>query len=113
VSNPYLKLTSIYHQGLIKILVIHEIRKQRFNWKTLITQHLSTKNEPGEEAQLAPNEDEEPKRKKGKKDKVSPSSSKEVSQKDKSRMQKRPKNAYSSIKQVGPYSLVNKALKIQ
>jgi hypothetical protein len=35
--------TSMYHQGLIKILVIHEIRKQGFSWKTLITQHLSIK----------------------------------------------------------------------
>ena len=45
--------TSIYHQGLIKMLVIHEIRKQGFSWKTLITQHLSKENKPVEEAQLA------------------------------------------------------------
>jgi hypothetical protein len=85
--------TSIYHQGLIKMLVIHEIRKQRFSWKTLITQHFSTKNEPVEEAQPAPDEDEEPKKKKGKKDKVAPSSSKAVSQKDKARMRKDRKNS--------------------
>jgi len=67
--------TSIYHQGLIKMLVIHEIRKQGFSWKTLITQYLPTENEPIEEAHLAPDEDKEPKEKKGKKDKVASSSS--------------------------------------
>jgi hypothetical protein len=36
------KKTSIYHKGLIKMLVLHELRKQRISWKTLITQHLPT-----------------------------------------------------------------------
>jgi hypothetical protein len=35
--------TIIYHQCLIKMLVIHEIRKQGISWKILITQHLPTK----------------------------------------------------------------------
>ena len=42
--------TSIYHQGLIKMLVIHEIRKRGFSWKTVITQHLSPENELVEES---------------------------------------------------------------
>jgi hypothetical protein len=42
--------TNIYHQGLIKMLVLHEIRKQRISWKILITQHLPTENKPMEEA---------------------------------------------------------------
>jgi hypothetical protein len=46
--------TIICHQGLIKMLVIHEIRKQRISWKILITQHLPTENKPVEEAQLSP-----------------------------------------------------------
>jgi hypothetical protein len=93
--------TSIYHQGLIKMLVIHEIRKQGFSWKTLITQHLSTENKPVEEAQPAPDKDKESKEKKDKKDKVTPSSSRIVIQKDK------------ASKQVGPSSSVNKTLKSQ
>jgi hypothetical protein len=91
--------TSIYHQGLIKMLVIHEIRKQGFSWKTLITQHLSTENEPVEEAQPAPDKDKEPKERKGKKDKATPSSSRAV--KDK------------ASKQVRPSSSDNKTLKSQ
>jgi hypothetical protein len=105
--------TSIYHYGLIRMLVIHEIRKQRFSWKTLITQHFSTKNEPIEEARPAPDEYEEANKKKGKKYKVAPSSSKETSQKDKARMRKDRKTHDSSSKEVGPSSSVNKALKSQ
>jgi len=75
--------TSIYHQGLIKMLVIHEIRKQGFSWKTLITQHLFTENKPIEESQPSIDKDKESKEKKDKKDKVTPSSSRIVSQKDK------------------------------
>ena len=105
--------TSIYHQGRIKMLVIHEIKKQGFSWKTLITQHLSIRNEPVKEAQPALDKDKEPKKKKGKKDKIAPSSSKAVSQKDKARMQKDRRAHNSSSKQVGPSSLVNKTLKSQ
>ena len=81
------------------MLVIHEIRKQGFSWKTLITQHLSTKNEPVEVAQPTPDKDKEPKERKGKKDKSSPSSSIVVKNK--------------SSKQVRPSSLDNKTLKSQ
>jgi hypothetical protein len=88
--------TSIYHQGLIKMLVIHEIRKRGFSWKTLITQHLSPENEPVEEAQPAPDKNKEPKEKKSK---AAPSSSREV--KDK------------VGKQVRPSSSDNKTLKSQ
>jgi hypothetical protein len=78
--------------------------------------HHSTpfhKNEPVEEAQPALDKDKEPKKKKGKKDKIAPSSSKAVSQKDKARMQKDRRAHNSSSKQVGPSSLVNKTLKSQ
>jgi hypothetical protein len=93
--------TRIYHQGLIKMLVLHEIRKQRISWKILITQHLSTENKPVEEAQLAPEKYKEPQKKKGKKDKATPSSSRTVSQNEK------------SSKQAGPSSTVNKTFKSQ
>jgi hypothetical protein len=46
--------TSIYHQGLIKMLVLHEIRRQRISWKILITQHLPTENKHVEEAKSSP-----------------------------------------------------------
>jgi hypothetical protein len=105
--------TSMYHQGLIKMLVIHEIRKQGFSWKTLITQHLSTKNELVEEAQPALDEDKKPKKKRGKKDKIAPSSSKAVNQKDKARMKKDRRAHNSSSKQVGPSSSINKTFKSQ
>jgi hypothetical protein len=55
--------TSIYHQGLIKMLVIHEIRKRGFSWKTFINQKLSIKNEPVEESHPAPDKNKEPKEK--------------------------------------------------
>jgi hypothetical protein len=93
--------TSIYYQGLIKMLVLHEIRKKRISWKILITQHLSTENKPVEEAQLSPEKDKEPQKKKGKKDMATPSSSRTVSQNEK------------DSKQVGPSSTVNKTFESQ
>jgi hypothetical protein len=95
------KKTSIYYQGLIKMLVLHEIGKQRIRWKILITQHLHTENKPIEEAQLALEKDKEPQKKKGKKDKVTPSLSRTMSQNDK------------ASKQEGPSSTVNKIFKSQ
>jgi hypothetical protein len=93
--------TSIYHQGLIKMLVLHEIRKQRISWKILITQHISIEKKPVEEAHLAPEKDKESQKKKGKKDKATPSSSRIVSQNEK------------SSKQAGPSSTINKTFKVQ
>jgi hypothetical protein len=93
--------TSIYHQGLIKMLVLHEIRKQRISWKVLITQHLPTENKPVEEAQRAPKKNKEPQKKKSKKDKATPSSPRTVSQHEK------------ASKQAGPSSTVNKTFKSQ
>jgi hypothetical protein len=87
--------TSIYHQGLIKMLVLHELRKQRISWKTLITQYLPTEKNPVEEAQHAPKKNKEPQKKKGKKDKTTPPSSRAVSQHEK----------------VGSSSIVNKTFK--
>jgi hypothetical protein len=83
------------------MLVLHEIRKKRISWKILITQHLRTENKPVEESQLSPEKYKEPQKKKGKKDKVTPSSSKTVSQKDK------------TSKQAGPSSTVNKIFRSQ
>jgi hypothetical protein len=88
--------TSIYHQVLIKMLVLHELRKQRISWKTLITQKLPTENKPVEETQHAPNKNKEPQKKKRKKDKTTPPSSREASQHEKE----------------GPSSTVNKNFKI-
>jgi hypothetical protein len=93
--------TNIYHQGLIKMLVIHEIRKQGISWKILITQHLRTENKPVEGARSAPEKYKEPQEKKGTKDKVTPSSSRIVSETDK------------ASKQAGPSSTVDKIFKIQ
>jgi hypothetical protein len=84
--------TSIYHQGLIKMLVLHELRKQRISWKNLITQHLPTENKHVEETHHDPKKNKEPQKQKGKKDKTTPPSSREVSQHEK----------------VGPSSTVNK-----
>jgi hypothetical protein len=91
--------TIIYHQGLIKMLVLHELRKKRISWKTLITQHLSTENKPMEEAHHAPKKNKEPQKKKGKKDKATPSSSRIVSQHKK------------ASRQEGSSPTVNKTLK--
>jgi hypothetical protein len=93
--------TIIYHQGLIKMLVLHELRKKRISWKVLITQHLPTKNKHVEEAQRAPKKNKEPQKKKGKKDKATPSSPRRMSQHKK------------SSKQVGPSSTINKTFKSQ
>jgi hypothetical protein len=87
--------TSIYHQGHIKMLVLHELMKQRISWKSLITQHLPTENKPVEETQHAPKKNKEPQKKKGKKDKTTPPSSRAVSQHEKE----------------GPSSTVNKTFK--
>jgi hypothetical protein len=87
--------TSIYHQGFIKMLVLHELRKQRISWKTLITQHLSTGNKSVEETQHGPKKSKEPQEKKSKKDKTIPPSSRAVSQHEKE----------------GPSSTVNKTSK--
>jgi hypothetical protein len=95
------KKTSIYHQGLIKMLVIHEIKKKGISWKIFITQHLPTENKPIEGAQPTLEKDKEPQEKKGKKDKVTPSSSRIVNQKDK------------ASKQVGPSSTVDEIFKSQ
>jgi hypothetical protein len=95
------KKTNIYHQGLIKMLVLHEIRKQRIIWKILITQHLPIEKKPVEESQRAPKKNKEPQKKKGKKDKATPSSSRTVSQNEK------------ASKQARPSSIVNKTFKIQ
>jgi hypothetical protein len=91
--------TSIYNQGLIKMLVLHEIRNQRISWKILITQHLPTENKPMEEAQHAPKKNKEPQKKKGKKDKATASSSRTMSQHKK------------SSKQAGPSSTFNETFK--
>jgi hypothetical protein len=93
--------TSIYHQGLIKMLVLHEIEKQRISWKILITQHLPTEKKPVEESQLAQEKYKEPQKQKGKKDKATPSSSRTVSQNEK------------DSKKVGPSSTANKTFKSQ
>jgi hypothetical protein len=82
-SISKIEKTSIYHQGLIKMLVLHELRKQRISWKTLITQHLPTKKKPVEETQHAPNKSKEPQEKKNKKNKTTPPSSRAVSQHEK------------------------------
>jgi hypothetical protein len=79
--------TIIYHQGLIKMLVLHELRKQRISWKTLISQHHPTENKLVKESQHDPKKNKEPQNKKGKKDKVTPSSSRIVSQHEKSSRQ--------------------------
>jgi hypothetical protein len=65
------------------MLVLHEPRKQRISWKTLITQHLPTENKLVEETQHAPKKNKEPKKQKGKKDKTTPPSSRAVSQHEK------------------------------
>jgi hypothetical protein len=93
--------TSIYHQGLIKMLVLHDISKQGIIWKVLITQHLPTENKPVEEAQRAPKKNKEPQKKKSKKDKATPSSPRTVSQHEK------------TSKQAGPSSTVNNTFKSQ
>jgi hypothetical protein len=72
--------TSIYHQGPIKMLVLHELRKQRISWKNLITQHLPTKKKPMEETLHAPKKNKDPQKKESKKDKTTPPSSRAVSQ---------------------------------
>jgi hypothetical protein len=83
------------------MLVIHEIRKKRISWKILITQHLPTENKHVEESHLALEKDKEPQKKKGKKDKVTSSSSRIVSQNDK------------ASKQAGPSSTVDNIFKSQ
>jgi hypothetical protein len=100
-ENNQTEKTSIYHQGLIKMLVLHEIRNQRISWKILITQNLPTKNKLVEESQLALEKDKEPQKKKGKKDKATPSSSRTISQNEK------------DSKQAGPSSTVNKTFNSQ
>jgi hypothetical protein len=82
-SISKIEKTNIYHQGFIKILVLHELRKQRISWKTLITQHLPTENKYVEETQHGPNKSKEPQEKKSKKDKKTPPSSRAVSQHEK------------------------------
>jgi hypothetical protein len=82
-SISKIEKTSIYHQGLIKMLVLHELRKQRISWKTLITQHLPTKNKPVEETQHALKKIKEPQERKSKKDTTTPPSSRAVSQHEK------------------------------
>ena len=94
-SISKIEKTSIYHQGLIKMLVLHELGKHRISWKTLITQHLPTENKPVEETQHAPKKNKEPQKKMGKKDKTTPPSSRVVSQHEK----------------VGSSSIVNKTSK--
>jgi hypothetical protein len=82
-SISKIEKTSIYHQGFIKMLVLHELRKQRISWKTLITQHLPTENKSVEETQHGPKKSKEPQEKKSKKDKTTPPSSRAVSQHEK------------------------------
>jgi hypothetical protein len=77
------KKTSIYHQGLIKMLVLHEHRKQRISWKTIITQYLPIENKLVEETQHAPKKNKEPQKKKGTKDKTTPPLCRVVSQHEK------------------------------
>jgi hypothetical protein len=84
-SISKIEKTSIYHQGFIKKLVLHELRKQRIIWKTLITQHLPTGNKSMEETQHGPKKIKEPQEKKRKKDKTTPPSSWVVSQHEKAR----------------------------
>jgi hypothetical protein len=74
-SISKIEKTSIYHQGFIKMLVFHELRKQRISWKTLITQHLPIGNKSMEETQHGPKKSKEPQEKKRKKDKTTPPSS--------------------------------------
>jgi hypothetical protein len=93
--------TSIYHQGLIKMLVLHEIRKQRISRNILITQHLPTEKKPVEEAQPAPKKNKEPQKKKSKRDKATLSSPRTVNQHEK------------ASKQAGPSSTVNNTFKSQ
>ena len=66
-----------------------------------MTQHLPIKIKPVEEDQHAPKKNNEPQKKKGKKDKATPSSSRIVSQHEK------------SSKQAEPSSTVNKTFKSQ
>jgi hypothetical protein len=82
-SISKIEKTSIYHQGLIKMLVLHELRKERISWKTLITQHLPTEKKYVEETQHAPKKSKEPQEKKSNKDKTTPPSSRGVSQHEK------------------------------
>jgi hypothetical protein len=82
-STSKTEKTRIYHQGLIKMLVLHDLRKQRISWKTLITQYLPTENKSVEETQHGPNKSKEPQEKKSKKDKTTPPSSRAVSQHEK------------------------------
>jgi hypothetical protein len=84
-SISKIEKTSIYHQGLIKMLVLHELRKQRISWKTLITQHLPTENKLVEETQHVLKKNKEPQKKEGKKDKTIPPSSRVVRQHEKAR----------------------------
>jgi hypothetical protein len=93
--------TGIYHQGLIKMLVLHEIRKKMISWKVLITQHLPIENKTVEEAQRAPKKNKETQKKKSKKDKATPSSPRTVSQHEK------------DSKKVGPSSIIHKTFKSQ
>jgi hypothetical protein len=98
--------TSIYHQGLIKMLVLHELRKQRISWKTLITQHLPTENKPVEETQHAPKKNKEPQKKKGKKDKTTPPSSRAVSQHEKAGSSSTVNKTFKSSESKGKNKLV-------
>jgi hypothetical protein len=98
--------TSIYHQGLIKMLVLHDLRKQRISWKTLITQHLPTGNKPVEETQHAPKKSKEPQEKNSKKDKTTPPSSRTVSQHEKAGSSSTVNKTYKSSESKGKNKLV-------
>jgi len=98
--------TRIYHQSLIKMLVLHELRKQRISWKTLITQHLPTENKPVEETQHAPKKSKEPQEKKSKKDKTTPPSSRAVSQHEKEGSSSTFNKTFKSFESKGKKKLV-------
>jgi hypothetical protein len=48
--------TSVYHNGLVKLLVVHELRKRRNSWKRFLTEYFGQerKKEEGGESLATP-----------------------------------------------------------